>query len=85
MLFGGLIGLINFSLLYLAVKKFKLQKNNPLYFILYILKFIFIGILIILFLKFKWGNIFGLITGFTISLIIFYIGVMINVRSSGSN
>jgi hypothetical protein len=85
LLSGALIGIINFSLLYFFRKKINLQKLKPVYLILYINKLIFIGLLIFFFIKFRIGNIIGLITGFTVVLIIFYIGVMFDVRSAGSD
>jgi hypothetical protein len=41
------------------------------YLLSFLIRFVIIGVLVYIFLKFKWGSILGLITGFTAALIIF--------------
>jgi len=85
LLFGILIGTINFSVLYFFIKKFSVLKNKAFFVFLYIIKLLFIALLLFLFIKFKFGNIIGVLSGFTLTLIVFNIGIMLYVRTTRSN
>lgn len=85
LIFGILIGSINFFLLFFFIKKIIEKKIKPLFTIIYINKFIFIGLLTFFFIKYKFGDNIGLIIGFTLTFIIFNIGVLKSVGFTRSN
>lgn len=85
LVFGLVLTGLNFYLIFVSIKNMRVKGFKVLYILLYIIKLGLTGLLIYLFIKYKWGNIIGLVTGVTAVIIIWNIGILNYVRTQRGN
>jgi hypothetical protein len=85
LIYGLIVSFANFAVSYINLSSLIKKKSTILaYFLLFLLRFAVIGVLVYIFLKFRWGSVLGLMVGFTAALLIFT-AWRVNSGNTGSN